>query len=119
MSYLRLRNALNSNEKNEIITKPIKAKAKLAQSSSIVCGVLVCRLSGVLNTKSILRKFLKRGNLYIKKNDENVLRLMLRNASEHKWMKFSTARFHVSSEIVFKFLNTASANLFESFFIAK
>ena len=45
------------------------------------------------------------------KNDENVLRLMVINALVLKWMKLSTARLHVSSEIVFNFLKTVSAIL--------
>ena len=48
-----------------------------------------------------------------------VLHLMLRDASEHKWIEFSTMGLHVSSEIVFNFLKTVSAILFDSFFIAE
>ena len=44
---------------------------------------------------------------------------MLRNASKNKYIKFSTARLHGSSEIAFNFLKSVSAILFESFFIAE
>ena len=53
------------------------------------------------------------------KNDENVLCVMLRNASEHKRIKLSTALLHVSTEIVFNFIKPVSAILFEYFFIAE
>ena len=66
---------------------------------------------------SIKNQYCQRGNCY--KNDENSLRLMLRNASEHKLMELSTARLHVSSVIVFNLLKNRSAILFESFFIAE
>ena len=49
MSHLLLQNALNSNERNKILSLPKAADDKFALSSSIACGVLDCRLSGVGN----------------------------------------------------------------------